>query len=412
MLGGSHLFHPFNQQVQHGGQGVNALIRCHTLKNMQLFIRHCQEIGGLSADLADNQAAEPGKQVVAEPSDIRPLAVEVVKEPVDGIQVTAKQCRAQFGEQAMADESEDIHHLGRGHFPVAVREYLIEQTEPVANGTGGFADDHVHRFRLDLDPFLGSQSVEMIGKFLMTEPFQFIALAPGQDGQGNLVRFGGGEHEIHMGWGFLQGLQQGVEGLGGKHVHFVDNDDFVTGTCRQETNLFLQFADFLNTAVRRAVHFLKIDAGPLGNLPAGAALVARFAGRTLFAVQGFGHDAGEGGLAGAPHPAEQEGVRNPSLGQGVLQGADHGLLTDDLGKTLRSGFSGEDEVGQNGNRWSMIVAAAEPVPCGREGHHAGLRKKRIARHPCTHKEVRYRCFLPDLTEFAILYCTGPGYHTG
>ena len=38
-------------------------------------------------------------------------------------------------------------------------------------------------------------------------------------------------------------------------------------------------------------------------------------------------------------------------------------------------------------------------------------KKRIARHPHAHKECHYRCFLPDLTGFVILYCTGPGYHT-
>ena len=38
-------------------------------------------------------------------------------------------------------------------------------------------------------------------------------------------------------------------------------------------------------------------------------------------------------------------------------------------------------------------------------------EKRIARHPCAHKEGHYRCFLPDLTEFVILYCPGPGYHT-
>jgi len=38
-------------------------------------------------------------------------------------------------------------------------------------------------------------------------------------------------------------------------------------------------------------------------------------------------------------------------------------------------------------------------------------EKKIARLPCAHKEVHYRCFLPDLTGFVILYCTGPGYHT-
>ena len=34
-----------------------------------------------------------------------------------------------------------------------------------------------------------------------------------------------------------------------------------------------------------------------------------------------------------------------------------------------------------------------------------------AEHPATHKENRYRCFLPDLAEFANHCCVGPGYQT-
>jgi len=35
----------------------------------------------------------------------------------------------------------------------------------------------------------------------------------------------------------------------------------------------------------------------------------------------------------------------------------------------------------------------------------------IAGHPGAHKEGHYRCSLPDLAEFMILCCTGPGYQT-
>jgi hypothetical protein len=35
----------------------------------------------------------------------------------------------------------------------------------------------------------------------------------------------------------------------------------------------------------------------------------------------------------------------------------------------------------------------------------------IAGHPVAHKEGHYRCSLPDLAEFMILCCTGPGYQT-
>ena len=50
-----------------------------------------------------------------------------------------------------------------------------------------------------------------------------------------------------------------------------------------------------------------------------------------------------------------------------------------------------------------------PIGGGKSGFRSA--EKKIARLPCAHKEIHCRCFLPDLTGFVILYCTGPGYHT-
>jgi hypothetical protein len=38
-------------------------------------------------------------------------------------------------------------------------------------------------------------------------------------------------------------------------------------------------------------------------------------------------------------------------------------------------------------------------------------EKMIAGLPAAHKEIRYRCFLPDLAGFTILCCAGPGYQS-
>ena len=52
---------------------------------------------------------------------------------------------------------------------------------------------------------------------------QIEALAAGEDGGQDLLRLGGGEHELHMRGGFLEGLEEGVERLLGQHVDFVDD---------------------------------------------------------------------------------------------------------------------------------------------------------------------------------------------
>src|SRR5207253_1442493 len=52
-------------------------------------------------------------------------------------------------------------------------------------------------------------------------------LAARQDGDGDLVHLGGGEDELDVRRRLLKGLQQGVEGLLGEHVDFVDDVDLV-----------------------------------------------------------------------------------------------------------------------------------------------------------------------------------------
>jgi hypothetical protein len=82
------------------------------------------------------------------------------------------------------------------------------------------------------------------------------------------------------------------------------------------------------------------------NLLTGTAAVARLRGCSLLTVQGLGHNSGKRCLAGSPHTAENKGMGNPVLAQGILQGTDHSLLANDLGKDLGTGFSGKDKIGQ------------------------------------------------------------------
>ncbi len=69
----------------------------------------------------------------------------------------------------------------------------------------------------------------MTAKLHRRHPFQLVTLTAGENGDRDLVQFGGGEHEIDMGGWLLQGLEQGVEGLGGEHVHFIDDNDAEPG---------------------------------------------------------------------------------------------------------------------------------------------------------------------------------------
>ena len=196
----------------------------------------------------------------------------------------------------------------------------------------------------------------MLAQFRGTDPLQFIALATGQDGNRDLVQLGGGEHEIDVGRRLLQGLQQGVEGLGGEHVHLVDDDDLEARRGRHELELVLEVAHLLDAAVGGTVYLVQIERRAGDDLPAGVAFVARCRGRALGAVQRLGHQARQRRLADAADAGKQDGMGDAVAFEAVLQGFDYRLLADDIGKGLRPEFTREYQVGHKAVSRSMGMA--------------------------------------------------------
>ena len=72
---------------------------------------------------------------------------------------------------------------------------------------------------------------------------------------GNLRRLGGAEDELDVFGRLFQGLQQGVEGLAGEHVDFVDDVDLESCPAGPHAGVLPQLADFVDAAVAGAVDF-------------------------------------------------------------------------------------------------------------------------------------------------------------
>src|SRR5690606_22955622 len=96
---------------------------------------------------------------------------------------------------------------------------------------------------------------------------------------------------------------------------------------------------------------------------AGRALAAGLGAGPLLAVQRLGEDAGDGGLAHAAGAGEQEGMVDPPGIQGVAQGADHVLLPDELGETLRAPLAGKNQVGHRLTTFGRASGRTGIVPC-------------------------------------------------
>jgi hypothetical protein len=68
----------------------------------------------------------------------------------------------------------------------------------------------------------------------------------------------------------------------------------------------------------------------------------------LFVVQRAGENPRRGGFADAADAGQDPGLRNPARFERIRDGADHGLLADQVVKTGRAVFSRQHPVGLGG----------------------------------------------------------------
>ena len=163
-------------------------------------------------------------------------------------------------------------------------------------------------------------------------------LTAGIDGQRDIVEFRGGENKYGLIRGFFQRFEQGVKGLLGQHVHFIDDINFVAPPGRQVADIFPQFPDVVDPPVGGPIDFKNIQVASLGDFLAGGAAVAGVGARAFLAVQGLGQNTGHRGLAHPPGSAEQVGMGHPAGFEGILQGPGYMGLPDDLFKNLGAEF--------------------------------------------------------------------------
>ena len=236
----------------------------------------------------------------------------------------------------------------------AMGDGLIEDRERVAHRTLRRAGDQGQRVALDVHLLLGANARQMVDQHLRLDAAQVEALAARAHGHRHLLDFGGGEEEFHMFGRLLQRLQQGVEGVLGEHVHFVDDVDLGARHHRAEARVLDDLAHIVDARVGGGVHLDHINVTALDDrLAMGAKLghvdggpcdggVAVTGGQ--FVVEGARQNAGGGGLAHPAHAGQQIGLMDAVEVEGVREGPDHGLLADQILEAGRAIFAREHPV--------------------------------------------------------------------
>ena len=234
-----------------------------------------------------------------------------------------------------------LHHIRHLYVRPAERHRLIEDREGVAHRAIGLLRNDMQAFIIDRNVFPRSDGPQVPDDIGNADAIEIVGLAAGEDGREDFVLLGGGEDENGVCRRFLEGLQEGIERLRREHVDLIDDVHAVLAHLRRDLHLVHQRLDIFHTVVRGRIQL--VDAvGP--TLLEGDARFARAAGLHLLvgmrAVDGFGENAGRGGLSHAARAAEQIGVRQFAPQDGILEGFGDGILADQFFERVRPVFAG------------------------------------------------------------------------
>ena len=169
--------------------------------------------------------------------------------------------------------------------------------------------------------------------------------AAGEHRHRNLLRVGGGEDELHMRGRLFQRLQHGVERRLRQHVHFVDDVDLVAPHRRRVLRVVEHLAHVVDAGVRGCIEFEQVDEASGVDLRTGRAHAARRGRDAGFAVETFGEDTRQRGLADAARARQQVGMMQPALRQRIRQGLHDVFLALEVGKHARPPLARQRKCG-------------------------------------------------------------------
>ena len=291
---------------------------------------------GVVGDLLDMLQQEELPQVAEEVADelavVGALFGAALHEEQRACRVALDDVVDDLEEQLDRDDAEYLEHIARGDVVVAEGGELVERTDRVTEAALGVTRDLKERGLVDRDPLALGDARQNGDDLRRERPVEVEALAARNDRLGDLVRFGRGEYEHDVGRRLLECLEERVEGLLGEHVDLIDDVDLGAPLDGSEGDPVAQLTDVVDAAVGGGVHLDHVERRRRGDGKAAEALAAgrRCGRRVLLAVERLGEDLRHARLTDAAWPSEDVGVRDRTGVDGVLEGARHVVLADDI----------------------------------------------------------------------------------
>ena len=245
--------------------------------------------------------------------------------------------------------AQHLAHARFLHHPIAKGDRLVGQAQGIAHRATGSAGQKAQSQRLCFQ-LLSSQHLGQVFKNRLGGHGPQVELQTTREHRhGHFLRIGRGQHELQILGGFFEGLQHRVERGVGQHVHLVDHEDLEPALHRFVDRLLQQTLHLVHTPIRGCVEFCVVHKAPRIDVPASLADATGLGGDATLpiftlAIERFGQNARDRGLAHAAGAGEQICVVQALLDQRIGQGLDHMLLPHHFGEIARAVFAREYKV--------------------------------------------------------------------
>ena len=257
----------------------------------------------------------------------------------------AGQQGVEYGKQVVKiDGAEPVAHLYFLDLACPVGNGLIEQRKRIAHAATSRAREEIQGPGFGSDPFDFENVLEMRADQRRRHLFEIELQTARKYRHRDLLRIGGRQNEFHMLRRLFQRFQHGIEGRIREHVHFVDHIDLEAAPRRRIDGVFEQLTHFIDLGIGRRVNFQEIDKAPRIDLGAGRADATGGSGDAFFAVEGFGQNPRQRGLADTARAGKQVGMVQTLLRKRVRQRPDNVLLPDQTFKGFWPPFARQDLI--------------------------------------------------------------------
>ncbi len=166
------------------------------------------------------------------------------------------------------DGAEHRARIGLAQAAAAESDQLVQQAQGIAHAAFGRSRYQRHRRRIELQMLSSGDELQTFADERGRQPLEAELQTAGKHGDGQLLRVGGRQQEFDMGRRLFQRLEQGIEGVIGEHVDFVDEVHLEAASARRVLHVIEQLAGVVHFRARGCVYLDEIDEAAFVDLPA------------------------------------------------------------------------------------------------------------------------------------------------